>query len=156
MLLVLCLWWMYFLLPSGEALHQHRERGFAWGYGHFFVFASVAAMGAGLEVVADTLAPGVVTPGEAIAPLYAIAMVAVPMAVYVVALWALHRHVARSTARQGWIVLACLAGIAIAPLAVALGLGLPWGLLLLSAGPMVAIAYNEHGRRHRSAHFAVR
>ena len=38
-MLAFALWWMYFLLPSGDALHRHRERGFFWGYGHFFIFA---------------------------------------------------------------------------------------------------------------------
>jgi low temperature requirement protein LtrA len=52
MLLVLALWWLYSLLPSGQALHHHRERAFGWGYGHYVAFAAVAAVGAGLEVVA--------------------------------------------------------------------------------------------------------
>jgi low temperature requirement protein LtrA len=26
--LILSLWWVYFLVPSGEALHKHRERAF--------------------------------------------------------------------------------------------------------------------------------
>ncbi|MCA0175873.1 MAG: low temperature requirement protein A [Proteobacteria bacterium] len=147
MLLVLCLWWMYFLLPSGEALHHHRERGFAWGYGHFFVFASLAAMGAGLEVVADTLNPGVVTPGDAAPPFYAISMVALPMALFVFAVWALHRHVARAQDRQRRLLLACLVCIALVPAAVAGGLALPWALVLLSVGPVIAIASHERTRR---------
>jgi len=144
---VLCLWWMYFLLPSGEALHHHRERGFAWGYGHFFVFASLAAMGAGLEVVADTLNPGVVTPGDAAPPFYAISMVALPMALFVFAVWALHRHVARAQDRQRRLLLACLVCIALVPAAVAGGLALPWALVLLSVGPVIAIASHERTRR---------
>ena len=73
-MLAFALWWMYFLLPSGDALHRHRERGFFWGYGHFFIFASAAAVGAGLEVVADVLeegkqaAAGIADGGHAVAP----------------------------------------------------------------------------------------
>ncbi|MFD2378106.1 low temperature requirement protein A [Ottowia pentelensis] len=48
-LLAFCLWWMYFLLPSGAALHAHRERSFGWGYGHYVTFAALAAVGSGLE-----------------------------------------------------------------------------------------------------------
>jgi hypothetical protein len=53
--LVLALWWVYFLVPSGDALHAHRERAFRWGYGHAIVFLSLAALGAFLGVVADQL-----------------------------------------------------------------------------------------------------
>ena len=62
----------------------------------------------------------------------------------------------RAQARQ-WpltlVVLACIGG---GPLAVAQGLPLAWGLLLLSLGPIVAIAYQEHGRARCATHFAPR
>jgi len=51
------------------------------------------------------------------------------------------------------VVLACIGG---GPLAVAQGLPLAWGLLLLSLGPIVAIAYQEHGRARCATHFAPR
>jgi low temperature requirement protein LtrA len=161
-LLIFCLWWMYFLLPSADALHDHRAWG--WGYGHYFLFASVAAIGAGLEVVADVLrtaqeATGAhgVTPSGApgVSPLYAISMVALTEGVFVASLWALYRYATRARDRQLRLMLICLAGIALGPIAMALGLPLPWGLLLLSLGPMIAIAYNEHGRRYRTDRFAV-
>lgn len=43
-----------------------------------------------------------------------------------------------------------------APLTVAQGLQLAWGLLLLSLGPAIAIAYNERGRRRAAQRFVVR
>ena len=57
-----------------------------WGYGHYFVFASAAAVGAGLEVAVayDTHTPhglGGVAAGFAIA---------VPVAVYLLSVWVLH------------------------------------------------------------------
>ena len=155
MLLVLCLWWIYYLLPSGEALHHHRERAWTWGYAHFFVFAALAAMGAGLEVVADTLAPGKVTPGDAAAPGYAMLSVALPMTVFIVLITGLHGYVARIRAQQRWVMAVCLACIALAAFAVMQGLALPWGLLLLSVGPVIAIAYYEHGRKHCTEHFTL-
>ncbi|HOB65923.1 low temperature requirement protein A [Ottowia sp.] len=177
--LVFALWWMYFLLPSGEALHRHRERSFAWGYGHVLVFVSAAAIGAGLEVVADVLKAGkeaaaqaVATAGQAapsatqaahaanaahgVSPLYAITMVALAQGMFMVSLWAVYSHTTRAQARQGWLTLACVACVALGPLAVWLGAPLPWGLLLLTLGPAVAIVYNEHGRRHCEDHFQVR
>ena len=153
-LLAFCLWWMYFLLPSGEALHRYRERSFVWGYGHYVPFAALAAVGAGLAVVADTLsaAPG----AHAAAPATALAMVAVPQAIYVASIWALHRHATRAADRQVGLLVVVLVCIGAAPLAVAQGLPLAWGLLLLSLGPAIAIIYNERGRRRVAERFAVR
>lgn len=154
-LLAFCLWWMYFLLPSGDALHRHRERSFGWGYGHYLAFAALAAVGSGLQVVADRLKPDGAA-AHADAALGAINAVAVPLALFVLAIWALHGYVTRAQARQ-WpltlVVLACIGG---GPLAVAQGLPLAWGLLLLSLGPIVAIAYQEHGRARCATHFAPR
>lgn len=45
------LWWIYFMLPSAQVLHHHRNRAFPWGYLHIPLFACIAATGAGLHVV---------------------------------------------------------------------------------------------------------
>ena len=34
------LWWTYFILPSAPVLARHRERKWAWGYGHIVLFGS--------------------------------------------------------------------------------------------------------------------
>ena len=46
------MWWVYFILPSAPVLARHRERKWAWGYGHIVLFGAVAAVGAGLHVAA--------------------------------------------------------------------------------------------------------
>ncbi|MFW0794068.1 low temperature requirement protein A [Gordonia sp. CPCC 205515] len=46
------MWWMYFIVPVGDALHRHREKSFVWGYGHIIIFMAAAAVGAGLHVAA--------------------------------------------------------------------------------------------------------
>lgn len=155
-LLIFCLWWMYFLLPSADALHHHRERAFGWGYGHYVLFASVAAVGSGLDVVADAVRSRHEGGAQGVSPLQAIGMVALAEAIFVASLWALHRHAARAEDRQLPLMLVSVAAIALGPLAVASHLPLPWGLLLLSAGPLAAIIYNEHGRRHCTEYFTVR
>ena len=174
-MLAFALWWMYFLLPSGDALHRHRERGFFWGYGHFFIFASAAAVGAGLEVVADVLeegkqaAAGIADADHALAPaghagnaahgvspLYAISIVALAQALFMFSLWVISTRTTRAEASQGGLALLRLACVALGRLAVWLGAALPWGLLLLSVGPAIAIVYNEHGRKHCAEGFAVR
>ena len=50
--LAFALWWVYFMLPSGELLERFRGRGFVWGYGHIVVFGALVAVGAGLDVAA--------------------------------------------------------------------------------------------------------
>jgi low temperature requirement protein LtrA len=46
------LWWMYFVVPWGDVLAQHRDRSTLWGLGHLLLFGSIAATGAGLHVAA--------------------------------------------------------------------------------------------------------
>lgn len=54
LLTVFAAWWLYFATPAAPALVSHRE-GFEWGYGHYIVFASAAAVGAGVAVQVDHL-----------------------------------------------------------------------------------------------------
>jgi low temperature requirement protein LtrA len=52
LVLVFSMWWLYFDRP-GHARLVRRPTMFtsmSWGYGHYFIFASAAAVGAGLEV----------------------------------------------------------------------------------------------------------
>jgi low temperature requirement protein LtrA len=75
------MWWMYFILPAGRALHLRRHRSYFFGYAHMPVFAAIAATGAGLHVVAYFIDHQ----GHISAAL-AIASVAVPVAVFKVSL----------------------------------------------------------------------
>ena len=78
-------WWMYFALPWAEPLARHRERMFIFGYGHFLIFAPLAAMGAGLHVAAYALE------GEAeISDTAIVLSVAIPVAIYVLAIYVLY------------------------------------------------------------------
>ena len=43
-------WWAYFDRPFAHLLRPESRSIFGWGYAHYFVFASLAALGAGLEV----------------------------------------------------------------------------------------------------------
>ncbi|WP_431280177.1 low temperature requirement protein A [Leifsonia poae] len=85
LVLLFALWWLYFLEPAAEGLSSHRNRSYYWGYGHYLVFASLAAIGAGLEVAVQ---PGA---GHGEVPAAAIGYsVAVPVAVFLAMLWVLH------------------------------------------------------------------
>ncbi|MGH3649326.1 MAG: low temperature requirement protein A [Acidimicrobiia bacterium] len=84
LLTVFSMWWLYFERPSHDLLTTLR-RAFVWGYGHYFVWGSAAAVGAGLAVAIDHA-----TGQGHIGPFGAGAAVAVPAATYLVALWVLH------------------------------------------------------------------
>jgi low temperature requirement protein LtrA len=82
------LWWVYFLQPSAEGLARHRERSFYWGYGHYFLFAAVAAVGAGIEVAVE-----VVAGHTDVTPTTAGLVVAIPVALVMLLVWVLHRPI---------------------------------------------------------------
>jgi low temperature requirement protein LtrA len=54
LLTVFSMWWFYFAKPAAESLVSRRV-GFLWGYGHFVVFASAAAVGAGVGAMVDAV-----------------------------------------------------------------------------------------------------
>ncbi|HEY6889984.1 MAG TPA: low temperature requirement protein A [Solirubrobacter sp.] len=83
--LVFALWWLYFLQPAKEGLVVHRERSYIWGYGHYGLFAALAAIGAGLEIAVEQTGHGVAASPVAVG--YAIA---IPVAIFVFLTWALH------------------------------------------------------------------
>ena len=55
LVLVFGLWWAYFKHPGGIGERVSLRAAFVWGYGHYVVFAAVAALGAGLQVATDTI-----------------------------------------------------------------------------------------------------
>ncbi len=159
--LVLALWWVYFLVPNADALHHHRERAFNWGYGHFAVFSSLAALGAFLEVVADqlTVAAGAnAAVGEsalAVPPTLAIGLVAAAVGVYLLTLWWLHRHIVRGQAQLGWAWGAALAILLAVVAAVAAGMPLAGAIPAVTLAPAFIIVVIERGRRTRPDLYSV-
>ncbi|HEU5332891.1 MAG TPA: low temperature requirement protein A [Actinocrinis sp.] len=84
LLIVFSMWWVYFAVPAHTFITSFR-RAAVWAYGHYAVFASAAAVGAGLGVavtsdIAQTHISGTV----------ARAAVTIPVALYLVVAWALH------------------------------------------------------------------
>jgi len=82
--IVFAMWWLYFDRPVAHLLTSLRV-AFLFGYGHYVVFGSAAAVGAGLGVAID-----VVTGSAHVAARAAGYATAVPVAAYLVTLWALH------------------------------------------------------------------
>ena len=86
LLLVFSMWWVYFDRPVHDLLTSVRT-AIEWGYGHYVVFASAAAVGAGLAVSVDQ-----VTARTGIGRTTAGYAVAIPAALFLVSLWLLHRR----------------------------------------------------------------
>jgi low temperature requirement protein LtrA len=139
------LWWMYFTVPSAEVLRAHRERVFAWSYGHMLIFGSIAATGAGLHVAADYIGH------EAhISATATVLTVALPVAVFVLALFALYAllvravdpfHLALLAGTAAVLVLAILLATVGAPMAVCL-------VVLMLAPLVTVIGYETIGHQH--------
>jgi len=88
--ILFCLWWVYFDHEDHPRLDSARS-SFIWGYGHYFVFAAAAAVGAGLVVAVlyqRELAEG-------ISQTLASTATTVPVAIYLVAVAALRAHPGR-------------------------------------------------------------
>ena len=83
LLTVFAMWWLYFAKEAHELLTSLRA-AIVWGYGHYLVFASAAAVGAGLAVNVD-----VVTHHAVIGPRAAAAAFTIPVALFLLAVWAL-------------------------------------------------------------------
>jgi low temperature requirement protein LtrA len=83
LLTVFGMWWLYFAKEAHEFLTSLRA-GIVWGYGHYLVFASAAAVGAGLAVNVDYL-----THHAAIGARASAAAFTIPVALFLLAVWAL-------------------------------------------------------------------
>ena len=92
LLTVFSMWWLYFSEPTERAATRARAvfadqqmRAFVWGYGHLVVFASAAAVGAGISVAVDRSMHE-----SQISALGAGLSLTVPVAIYLISTRALH------------------------------------------------------------------
>jgi low temperature requirement protein LtrA len=84
LLIVFCIWWTYFERPDDWHLAS-LSTAFVWSYLHLLVFASVAAVGAGLALGIEHA-----TGHTDISRAAAASFVGVPLAVYLLSLWAMY------------------------------------------------------------------
>lgn len=89
------MWWLYFARPAHAFLVDSRI-GFVWGYGHLAVFASVAAVGAGLSANVDLAMRHTATDARVVGACFT-----VPVALYLLAVWMLHLRPHRAHAAGG-------------------------------------------------------
>ncbi|MDQ4212741.1 low temperature requirement protein A [Microbacterium capsulatum] len=142
------LWWSYTMMPSGPILARHRDRSFVWGYGHAVIFASIAAVGAGLHAIGFAYRAEDPLPAPAV-----ILLIAVPVIVFMVSISLLHSYLVHSVMRglplHALAMILPVTGIVLAFAGVPL-----WAcLLVVLAGPVfVVIAYEAGGWRLAQRH----
>lgn len=65
------MWWLYFSTLGTAALDRNRRAAFVWGYGHYGLFAALAAVGAGvtaeIHATAETTGHGATVAAAAVA-----------------------------------------------------------------------------------------
>jgi low temperature requirement protein LtrA len=113
LVLLFGLWWLYFLEPSGRGLADNRDRSYLWGYGHYGIFASLAAVGAGLEVAVEQTGHHLEVSSMAVA--YA---VAVPVGVFLLLLWAVHAPILPRPVIRPAVILSAALVVLVLPLVV--------------------------------------
>ncbi|YCK34183.1 low temperature requirement protein A [Actinomadura sp. ATCC 39365] len=136
LVLLFALWWLYFLVEAGEGLSERRHRSYWWGYGHFGIFAALAALGAGLEVAVEQSGRQVAASPMAIG--YA---VAVPVGVYLILLRAVHALVDADSVIPRTAVAGCVGAVVLSPLAAPwIGVAAVVALIAAACVALVAVA----------------
>ncbi len=147
LLLVFGMWWAYFSRPAHEGLRASARAAFIWGYGHYAVFAPVAALGAGLQVAVESTTHA----AEASRTTAAFA-VALPVAAFLVLVGALQ---ARLGYRRLWRRFVAAAAVVIGLAAIAQVVLLPpavvgMGVVLAVLGVLDVVDVVDARTRHRA------
>jgi low temperature requirement protein LtrA len=141
--LLFVLWWLYFSEPAGDGLARRRDLSFVWGYGHYLIFAALAALGAGLEVAVESAGHHTETPDTVVA-----LAVAVPTAVFLVMLWAVHAPIVDRVVINPLAIGASAALIvAAAFLAPAVGVAGPLVAIVVVLVALLAVTLRSESRR---------
>ncbi|MBC9032781.1 low temperature requirement protein A [Sphingomonas sp. JC676] len=140
------MWWVYYMLPSAEILHHHRNRAFPWAYGQLAIITAIVATGAGLHVAAYFIEHK-----AHIGALATILCVALPVGIFLAVVYALYAYlVRRFDPFHFWLLLATMAVIILAVVAAANGVGMTTCLLIVTLAPLVTvIGYELLGHRHK-------
>jgi low temperature requirement protein LtrA len=84
LLIVYSIWWLYFDRP-GERWLESTGSAFVWGYTHFLIFGSVAAVGVGLSLAIEDAA-GHGDLGDTAIGL----AIAIPVVIFMISMWSLY------------------------------------------------------------------
>jgi hypothetical protein len=133
------MWWVYYLVPSGEILEQYRDRASVWGYVQMLIVTSIVATGAGLRVAAYFIE------GSARIPAVAVVLaVAVPVGVFLGLTYALSYYlVRRFSVCQAWLLIATAGVIAVTLVAALSEVDVASCLVILMLAPSVSVVGSE-------------
>ena len=147
------MWWVYYILPSAEILHTHRERSFVWGYSQLLLVTAIVATGAGLHVAAYFIEHK-----AHISPLATVLTVAVPVGIFLGLIYGLYYYlVRRFDPFHVWLLTATAGVVAAAVTAALSGISMAVCLVILMLAPAVTVAgYEARGYRHRADALANR
>ena len=91
-LITFCAWWLYFARDHADVLNS--DVGFVWGFGHYVIFGSAAALGAGLAARVEFYEHH-----AKVSDLVSSAFVTVPVAAFLAASWVICVRLHDSSAR---------------------------------------------------------
>jgi len=141
LVVLFALWWLYFSEPAGDGLEGHRDLSYIWGYGHFAIFAALAALGAGLEVAVESAGHH-----AEVDPTVVSYAVAIPVAVFLVVLWAVHAPLVEAVVVNPVAIAGAAAVILLLPLTTD-AIGIAGALAGIAAALVVLLAITLYGQR---------
>jgi len=138
--LVFALWWLYFTIPFGTILDNVRRRYdlFLFGYGHFFVFATLAALGSALNLVTNARAD---TMGQSITQPYAMGLLMVMLLAFLMTLTLLRSLMCRQSSHNLIALIFATIIVGLSYLAVTQGLPITYGIWLSILAPTIMTWY---------------
>ena len=141
------LWWVYFMLPSAQVLHAHRERSFVWGYTQMVIVTAIVATGAGLHVAAYFIEHK-----AHISALATVLTVAIPVSIFLGLIYALYYYLIRRFDTFHVVLLGGSATVvAAAVIAAASGVSMAVCLVILTFAPVVTVVgYEIRGYLHQA------
>ena len=145
------MWWVYYLVPSGEILERHRDRASVWGYVQMLIVTSIVATGAGLHAAAYFIE------GRArITSVAAVLAVAVPVVIFLGLLHALYYYlVRRFRLLDAWSLITSSGVAMISVMAAVFGVNMAACLVILMLGPAITVVmYEVLGYQYQAAALA--
>jgi low temperature requirement protein LtrA len=139
------MWWVYFVVPTAELLHAHRERSFRWGYGHIPLFGAIVATGAGLHAAAYFIEDQ-----SKLNSVTTVLTVAVPVGVYILGIFGLYLILVRSFEAFHLVLMAGTVIVLGAAVALAgAGVTMAVCLIVVMLAPVVTVVgFELTGHRH--------
>ncbi|QRM31575.1 low temperature requirement protein A [Microvirga sp. VF16] len=141
------MWWVYYMLPSAQILHAHRNRSFVWGYGQMVIVTAIVATGAGLHVAAYFLEHKAHIGAPA-----TVLSVAIPVGVFLGSIYALYTYlVGRFDPFHVWLLVGTAAVATLAVIVAFAGVDMAICLVILMFAPAVTVlGYEILGHRHEA------